>query len=89
MKIITLSNNIDKALNKMDAEDYSVINNVQGGYMSVEKALELVSDELKSVVVEAGELWSLIEKLNDVENDAFNDWIDGKIDDETLIECLL
>lgn len=88
MRIITLSTKIDNALNNMDDKNYTVVNNVQGGYLSVEEALKIVSEEFKAITIEAGELWSLIENLNEVQNDAFIDWNDNKIDDDTLIDIL-
>lgn len=88
MQIIVLSKKIDKALSEMDDKNYTIVNNVQGGYLPVEKALELVSEELKPITIEAGQLWTLIDNLDEVENEAFIDWNDDNIDDETLIDIL-
>lgn len=88
MRIITLSIKIDNALNNMDGKNYTAVNNVQGGYLSVEDALKIVNEEFKAITVEAGELWELIKNLNEVENEAYIDWNENQIDDDTLIEIL-
>lgn len=88
MKVIELSNKIDNAINSMSEQDWSIVNNVQGGYMSVGEALEKISTEHVELVKDAGELWSIISEFNDVESEAFNDWLDDNIDDEDLADIL-
>lgn len=88
MRIITLTKLVDKALDSMDLENHTIVNNVQGGYITVENALQSISPEWVQAVKDAGELWTLIEALNEVENDAYLEWNDDEIEEEDLI-CIL
>lgn len=88
MQIIELSKQIDAAFQSMDTETYSVVNNVQGGYLTVDAALKKVAAEHHDIVRLAGELWSLIDSLDEVETEIFNQWLDDEIDDETLTSFL-
>lgn len=88
MRIITLTHLVDNALEAMDLENYNIVNNVQGGYLTVEEALKSISPEWTQAVKDAGELWILIDALNEVENDAYLEWCDGDIEDEDLTSIL-
>lgn len=88
MELINLSKEMDKAIEAMDLETYKVANNVQGGYLPVEEALKQVSEENAHYIHLAGKLWNAIEELDETEEEAFQDWIDNKIEDEDLEQLI-
>jgi len=88
MELINLSKEMDKAIEVMDLEVYKVVNKVQGGYLSVEEGLKQVSEENAHYVHLAGKLWNAIEKLDETEAEAFQDWLDEGIDEQDLKQLI-
>lgn len=88
MEIIDLTNEINNNIDLMDDRSSIAIIDFIYGQISFSKAQEKIDHTYSDYLLKADKLRLLLNKLDDVQKEAYSDWQNELIDEDDLINML-